>query len=483
MNDAHMVKLNVPEKLAVGFQKRTDTYSGKLAYITYLRKDKVAKELSWNGWRDKSIEPTYTDNTPTEGFVLNKHVGGCKSWWNFRQSYCRIWDPRGFEFEITIPNLLYILETCNCLKGKGLEGKFVYAWDGKDLVLLPVDTEEYRQSVSLQDATVNIKGDEIKVGYGYRCKDDDKTLYYIGRLYVPRMKSVKESKEQSPYRGGYTMFYRDTKVNWYGITHERLHCFVDESRDRVYWYPDFKKFYYRLDDHISQLEVNDIITSLKARSIYEQKPDEVTITNLTLNPLSAEEKDLIEKYFTNHERMTDIKDYIALWRLRRKKTVYQLYRTEGKYGEGTKFSKVCNRYKVDNPTEIKIADWFRDDGTDAVYDSLINDSIEVNKHYNRTVTREDIINTISQLTFTKSLSEDGEIPYWIEDNLLRKYEYYYRRTNDPKVPSGELIAEGTEYTYYGPYLVLSDGTIMEPGDFVKTGGYTTIKGINDKEDE
>jgi hypothetical protein len=34
---------------------------------------------------------------------------------------------RGFEFEISIPNLLYILQECTSTKGKGLDGEFVYA--------------------------------------------------------------------------------------------------------------------------------------------------------------------------------------------------------------------------------------------------------------------------------------------------------------------------------------------------------------------
>jgi hypothetical protein len=37
-----------------------------------------------------------------------------------------VYDPRGFEFEISIPNLLYILQECTSTKGKGLDGEFVY---------------------------------------------------------------------------------------------------------------------------------------------------------------------------------------------------------------------------------------------------------------------------------------------------------------------------------------------------------------------
>ena len=79
------------------------------------------------------------------GFVLNKKVGDYSSGWNHRQAYCRIYDPRNFEFEITIENLLYILENANSIKGKGLEGEFVYGWDGKDLVLMPVESPDYKQ--------------------------------------------------------------------------------------------------------------------------------------------------------------------------------------------------------------------------------------------------------------------------------------------------------------------------------------------------
>ena len=138
----------VPQKINVGFQNRNDTYTGKLAYVIYYdEKGKLRKETSWQSWRDEKIPNEEYENVPTEGFVLNKKVGGVEEsyGWDVRKTYTRIYDPRGFEFEITIPNLLWILENCNCIKGKGLEGEFVYGWDGKDLVLVPVDTPDYKE--------------------------------------------------------------------------------------------------------------------------------------------------------------------------------------------------------------------------------------------------------------------------------------------------------------------------------------------------
>ena len=101
----------IPNKINVGYQNREGTYTGKLAYVIYYdERGKLRKETSWQNWRDKNIPNNEYENVPTEGFVLNKKVGGYKSDWNFRQTYSRIYDPRGFEFEITIDNLLWILE-------------------------------------------------------------------------------------------------------------------------------------------------------------------------------------------------------------------------------------------------------------------------------------------------------------------------------------------------------------------------------------
>jgi len=60
-------KMNIPSKLKVGFNKRSDTYTGKLAYVTYLGpKGGLRQERSWEGWRDKKIPVEDYDNVPTE---------------------------------------------------------------------------------------------------------------------------------------------------------------------------------------------------------------------------------------------------------------------------------------------------------------------------------------------------------------------------------------------------------------------------------
>lgn len=175
----------IPNKIRVGFQNRKDTYTQQLAYVIYYDQySKLRKETSWEGWRDEKIEPVDFDNTPTSGFVLNKKVGGYSTGWNHRQTYVRIYDPRNFEFEITVPNLLYILENTNSIKGKGLEGEFVYGWDGKDLVLVPTLSPDYEEMTKFNEIVHNndfIKAKDLIVGATYKSKNNN--LYvYMGKF-------------------------------------------------------------------------------------------------------------------------------------------------------------------------------------------------------------------------------------------------------------------------------------------------------------
>lgn len=151
------------------------------------KKNKLRKQTSWDSWRDQNIEPDDFDNEPTEGFVLNKHAGGVGnsySHWDVRKSYIRVYDPRGFEFEITVSNLLYILENTSSIKGKGLEGRFVYGWDGKELVLIPVDTPEYQDMKNISTLINNstyIKSKDLILGATYIDKNNEQYIY-MGRF-------------------------------------------------------------------------------------------------------------------------------------------------------------------------------------------------------------------------------------------------------------------------------------------------------------
>lgn len=178
----------IPRKIKVGFQEREDTYTGKLGYATYIdEQGKVRKETSFDIWRNYRFEPEIFENTPMSGFVLNKKAGGIekgqrRSRWKQRQTYIRIYDPRGFEVEISVENHLFILEHMNCMIGKGLDGELIYAWAEKELILLPVNSIEYQEIKRASEERNErkfVKAKELVVGSTYFTSPKE-TMVYLG---------------------------------------------------------------------------------------------------------------------------------------------------------------------------------------------------------------------------------------------------------------------------------------------------------------
>jgi len=216
----------IPQKIRVGYQKRNDTYTKKLAYVIYYdTKNVLRKEASWNGWRDKKIDPQDFENIPMSGFVLNKKVGGYRSDWNYRSAHVRVYDPRGFEFEIGLENLLYILENTNSIKGKGLEGDFVYGYSGKDLVLMPTSSPDYIQLMELNSLRFKkdfIKSKDLIIGATYR-HVNNRNYIYMGRFDY--YKSVSSSYHKKDYDHKYEIskrfyFYPTSKPEGYSYDAE-----------------------------------------------------------------------------------------------------------------------------------------------------------------------------------------------------------------------------------------------------------------------
>lgn len=161
----------LPKKIKVGFQKREDTYNGQLAYATYVDEQGfVKKESSFERWRDYQIDTEMFDNEPMTGFVMNRRVGGYRTKWGFRDSYIRVYDPRGFEIEISVDNQLFILEHMNSIIGKGFDGELIYAWADDQLILLPTNSDEYQEikkKSEIRHERTFVKAKELEVGHSY----------------------------------------------------------------------------------------------------------------------------------------------------------------------------------------------------------------------------------------------------------------------------------------------------------------------------
>lgn len=173
--------LFIPSKIRVGFQKRQDTFTGTLAYVIYYdEKGKIRKEKSWSGWCNADIETLEIDNDPRNGYIFNKGVKRDGHWGSGR-SVIRVYDPRDFEFEISVDNLIGLLMHSDVSKRDIVED-CVFAWTGGDLVLLPTNSQEYTDSVEYTAKQSNkVSARALVVGRQYSQKKHDDMLTYIGR--------------------------------------------------------------------------------------------------------------------------------------------------------------------------------------------------------------------------------------------------------------------------------------------------------------
>lgn len=174
--------LYIPKTLKIGFQKRDDTFTGKLAYVIYYdEKKKLRKETSWNGWRDNTIDTMEIPNDPTDGFTMNKGFTRYSDWGSGR-AVIRMWDQRDFEFEIGLDNLVGILMHSDVSK-REISEKCVFAWNGPELVLLPTNTEEYLSSVKYTQKQGNkVSAKDLVPGYTYIPKKENTPHIYLGRF-------------------------------------------------------------------------------------------------------------------------------------------------------------------------------------------------------------------------------------------------------------------------------------------------------------
>ena len=282
----------IPRKIKVGFQERKDTYTGKLGYATYIdEKGELRKERSFNSWRSYKIEPEIFDNEPMSGFVLNKKAGGLvkgqsyRSRWKHRQTYIRVYDPRGFEVEISVENQLFILEHMNSIVGKGLDGELIYAWAEKELILLPVNSVEYEEMKEASEERNErkfVNANELVVGGTYFISPKE-TMVYLG-LYdeyeYPVLKRnphyyshtvgeekyqlVKKKKKQHYFAKRATGYAKTHPYDLmtYTLTSKKLFGVSDESE-----HPELSAMLNSLDKHITFMPIDLEKTVVEAMTL------------------------------------------------------------------------------------------------------------------------------------------------------------------------------------------------------------------------
>jgi hypothetical protein len=210
-------KLFIPEKLCIGRRETTPS----LVYVTYYdAKNVLRKKVSFDNWRDKKIPLLEPKNKPFKKLYIGNSVGGVKHSWssNARQEYVRVTHPDGHTFELTLPNFLFLLTNSSSKEGV-IEGNFVFAWGGTELLVLPTSTPEYKDCLTFtQDQGKKISARELVKGYTYKTKKGDFYIYLGYFENIPfykdyDFKSIKKYHYFATVRENEKKVERITKIN------------------------------------------------------------------------------------------------------------------------------------------------------------------------------------------------------------------------------------------------------------------------------
>ena len=248
--------LIIPEEILVKSSLSSDTLSGNFGVMNYERTNgSILKENSWNN--TKCDAEHRFKNVPTNGFTIYNKEGHWQS--EYSPNNIKVSDPRGFDFYITVINLLDILTYSDIIENK-ICGSLVHSWDKYgNYHLLPVSSEIYKESSDImKKRTIDkytskdlVPGNEYvfkpgKLSYSRRSKYDTEDLgcgIFLGVVKLP--------KAYSKYYETGCLFYGKKS---FGDMDDRDFVYIMDPKDVDYLYQE---------NVLSSEEVSDIMNRFK----------------------------------------------------------------------------------------------------------------------------------------------------------------------------------------------------------------------------
>ncbi len=185
--------INIPKQL---WYVVAPSHEENLAYMSYYEDNAAFEKRKTTGmdWAYRS-ERTYNreeycyeylegvdgviiDNTPTTGI----YIGSSVSRWSTSNKLFRVQDPRGFTVEVATDNIATLLHLTTVTNGI-IQEPCVWAREGSNHVLLPVNSEPYLETLDKMDTLANklIKVSELMVGDIVKFFEDKTEYTYLGK--------------------------------------------------------------------------------------------------------------------------------------------------------------------------------------------------------------------------------------------------------------------------------------------------------------
>jgi hypothetical protein len=272
----------------VGF---TDTrYEGDVvpfAYMTHYEDNAAGRkrQAQVDGWSRGKMKSVIIENKPMIGFRVSR--GLRRLGWSHHATSVRIEDPRGFEVDISVSNMMMLTDN-NLLENGEILRECVWGRDGGMNVLLPVNSQPYLQATENTErmaSTVNSRsvqlGDTVLLKNGTQGR-------YLGSMYPWR--SVQGN---SAYRQPYTLSFEQHDKKYHMVQIKR-----DDGSYAYSGYASLGASSIVSSDPLTVQEVNDLMgeavakaSSINIPKVYSPKmftshPGE--LKDITFEPLDLE---------------------------------------------------------------------------------------------------------------------------------------------------------------------------------------------------
>lgn len=205
--------INIPKKLwYIINPDREDN----LAYMTYYEENAAFEKRKATGtdWasprkykrnpetkKNEEVESkvpvgNIVDNDPIKGI----YIGSSVSRWSTSNKLFRVNDPRGFTVEVPTDNIATLLHLTTVTHGV-VEEECVWAREGSNHIILPVNSEPYLLTLEKMDTIANklIKVGDLKPGDVVKLFEDSREYTFMGRGKV----TWKIKPYMQPYRYSY----------------------------------------------------------------------------------------------------------------------------------------------------------------------------------------------------------------------------------------------------------------------------------------
>lgn len=176
--------LIIPKHIRTGF--RAQPFQSNLSYTSYYDAyGKLHREKSWKSWCDPNIPYIDSQNMPSSGFcVLSNKIGGCTN----RQISIRIKHPLDYEFEISVENLLWLMQYTSIDK-MVIQTPCVIGFNNGRTWLVPITAPEYKECTlqfQMLEKDLTIKANALIPGHIYQ-NAAGKAFVFMGKhtIYTP----------------------------------------------------------------------------------------------------------------------------------------------------------------------------------------------------------------------------------------------------------------------------------------------------------